>query len=192
MASEPLHASSLAEAFFYLLVTPCRICSKGPLRADLARGVEQNAGSWRIVIPSVCRECGQEYEHAFTLPEKPTSLSPTDNPTINDTDVPSRLIDVGQWIVLFRMVTEAAAGERDKQQARQLGIEAAMCLEESLKFYNDQSDLPSDDAFFVETSRDRFRDHPEQFSRTRLLALRAKLPSISYMRSKTSGRGETP
>jgi len=186
MPTEPLIAKSLAEAFFYLLVTPCRICSAGPLRADMARGVEQNQGHWQITIPSLCKECGEEAEHVFRLDEKPESLSPADSPTINATSDPSRLIDVGQWIVLFRMITEAASGEKDKQQARQLGIEAAMCLEEALKFYKDEeSDLPTDDAFFVESSRDHYRKNPEHFSRQRLLALRAKLPTIAHMRSQT-------
>lgn len=186
MPIEPLHARSLAEAFFYLLVTPCRICSQGPLSADRARGAEQTPGYWKIVIPSLCKECGEQREHSFLLDEKPASLSPADTPTINETDLHSRLIDVGQWIVLFRIITEAAVGERDKQQARQLGIEAAMCLDEALKFYDDcESDLPVDDAFFVESSRDRFRKSPEQFSRQRLLDLRSKLPSIAHMRART-------
>jgi len=61
-----------------------------------------------------------------------------------------------------------------------------MCLEEALKFYKDQEcDLPADDAFFVESSRDHYRKNPEHFSRQRLLALRAKLPSIPHMRSRT-------
>lgn len=186
MPDQQLHAKSLAEAFFYLLVTPCRICAQGPLRAELARGAEQTQGHWQIIIPSLCKECGEEYEHTFLLDEKPNTLSPTDVPTINETNDSSRLIDVGQWIVLFRMITEAASGERDKQHARQLGIEAAMCLEEALKFYRDEeSDLPADGAFFVESSRQHYRKNPDHFSRQRLLDLRAKLPSIAKMRSRT-------
>jgi len=187
MSSEGLHARNLAEAFFYLLVTPCRICGQGPIRAEVARGAEKTGDRWKTIIPSLCKECGEQRDFTFLLDERPTSFSPADLPEINNSREPSHLIDVGQWIVLFRMITEAAAGERDKQQARQLGIEAAMCLDEALKFYRDEeSDFPVAEAFFVESSRDRFRKYPEQFSRRRLLELRAKLPSIARLRSRES------
>lgn len=190
MADAPLHAHSLAEAFLYLMITPCRRCGKGPLRADVARGASEAGGRWRVVAPGVCRACGDEGEHVFQLSDRPQSLSPADCATINDTSQPSRIIDVGQWIVLFRMIVEAAASEGDKQQARQLGLEAAQCLDEALKFYDEEdNDLPPDEAFFDDVSRQRYREHPQQFSRRRLVALRSKLPSTSHMRSRTV---ETP
>jgi hypothetical protein len=108
---------------------------------------------------------------------------------VNPTDEPSRILDVGQWIVLFRMITERAAREIDKIQARHLGIEAAQCLEEALKFYDDvDNDLPPQEALFTEASRTRFRKAPEQFSRRRLIDLRAKLPSGSAMRASLSAK----
>jgi hypothetical protein len=111
-----------------------------------------------------------------------------DGPTVvNPTDEPSRILDVGQWILLFRMSLEAADKEVDKVLARRLGIEAAQCLEEALKFYDEvDNDLPPPEAFFDEASRERFRDAPEQFSRRRLIELRSKLPSPSTIRSRPS------
>jgi hypothetical protein len=89
------------------------------------------------------------------------------------------------------MITEAAGKTADKAQARHLGLEAAQCLEEALKFYDDvDNDLPSTEALFTEASRQRFRDHPEQFSRRRLIELRSKLPSAATMRSRLTSPGK--
>jgi hypothetical protein len=89
------------------------------------------------------------------------------------------------------MIIEAATRETDKTQARHLGIEAAQCLEEALKFYDDVgNDLPPPEAFFTEVSRERFRDAPEQFSKRRLIGLRAKLPSMRVMRRSITSRGK--
>jgi hypothetical protein len=75
------------------------------------------------------------------------------------------------------MMTEAAGKEKNKTEARRLALEAAQCLDEALKFYVEDNDLPTKDTFFHHGSRQRFRDHPEQFSRQRLLHLRSKLPT---------------
>ena len=69
-----------------------------------------------------------------------------------------------------------------KTAARKLSLEAAQCLDEALKFYEEDNDLPPNDAFFHAGSRDRFRDHPQHFSRQRLLHLRSKLPTPWPMR----------
>ncbi|MBI1827521.1 MAG: hypothetical protein HYR83_14190 [Planctomycetes bacterium] len=63
--------------------------------------------------------------------------------------------------------------------SRRLAMEAATCLNEALRFYDDENDLPSAGAFFTDDSRARFREHPQLFSRQRLLNLRAQLPTPS-------------
>jgi hypothetical protein len=78
------------------------------------------------------------------------------------------------------MGAEEAGREKDKIIARELWIEVSQYLAEALKFYDDpDSDLPPQDAFFSEFSRARLSDNPAQFSRQRLINLRAKLPSPS-------------
>jgi len=96
---------------------------------------------------------------------------------VNSTDEPSWILDVAQWLTLFSMMTEMAGKESDKTAARRLSLEAAQCLDEALKFYEEDNDLPPTEAFFHQGSRDRFRDHPQQFSRQRLLHLRSRLPT---------------
>lgn len=110
--------------------------------------------------------------------EIPTSTAGV--PAINPTDDHSQIIDVGQWMTLARMFMEQAKAAECPSQARTLNLQAAECLEEALKFYEDlENDLPSGDAFFTEASRCRFRDFPQQFSRSRLVSLRRKLPNLT-------------
>ncbi len=198
---DPLIAHSLAEAYLYLMATPCASCGGGPLKggdatslgAGAANGVPPQTHQWRI--EATCNACRTAVTSTFQVPgsREPTSAGPAQTTVVNSTDEPSRIVDVGQWIVLFRLITEAASKETDKVQARHLGLEAAQCLEEALKFYDEpDNDLPPPEAFFTVASRERCRRAPEQFARRRLVELRAKLPTISYMRARLSGEKKRP
>lgn len=189
MPEEPLIAHSLAEAYLYLMATPCASCGQGPLKGLDARVVSEKERSVTVAIAARCAACQSDTTKAFLLPGGLGSEKSGEAAIVNPTDEPSRILDVGQWIVLFRMITEAASKETDKTQARHLGIEAAQCLEEALKFYDDvDNDLPPSEAFFTDASRERLREAPEQFSRRRLIDLRAKLPSMAAMRASVSAR----
>lgn len=105
-------------------------------------------------------------------------MDPTVGEAINESDEPSRLLDVGQWILLARLLIEDAEREPDRVLARNLRIESGRCLEEAVKFFDDaENDLPPAGAFFCDASRQRFRQAPEQFSRRRLIEMRARLPN---------------
>lgn len=186
MSTPPLIAHSLAEAYFYLMATPCPDCGKGNLIGGDARGVAGEGGTDRITILATCKACGNRRALLFDLPHGLGTDAGGDLRVVNPSEKPSRIIDVAQWITLFRVITTAAATKSvDKAEARRLGLEAAMCLEEALKFYDDaENSLPPSDAFYYESSRQRFADHPEQFARQRLIELRAKLPSRTQMRNR--------
>ena len=191
MPQEALATHSLAEAYLYLMVTPCRECGKGPLRADDARPEDEDKPTVRLTLRVTCSACDQREDMTFVIPADTARVGDDTSTTINPTDEPSRIIDVAQWITLFRTITEAASRQTDKQEARRLGIEAAQCLEEAIKFYRDaDNDLPPGEAFFHEQSRKRFHDHPERFSRRRLIDLRGKLPSLTTMRRRTEEVGQ--
>ncbi len=186
MTDDRLEAHSVGEMFFYLMATPCERCGRGPLRAERkqALGEGDRPGAR---IEAACGRCDHRREFVFGLPTDARLEGGDDAPpVVNPTDEPSRILDVGQWIMLFQVVLEAADRAGDKSEARRLGLEAAMCLEEALKFYED-NDLPPGSALRVESSVSRFRSHPEQFSRERLSGLRAKLPSPVVMREALSG-----
>ena len=187
MPDSPLFAHSLMEARLYLMVTPCPSCRQGPLSDPKPHAVCEEGARSVVAIDAACAACHAAITTTFQLPGGIT-VNDEDGPVpINLTDDPSRIIDVAQWLTLFRIVSEQAARESDKIQARRLGIEAAQCLEEALKFYDEiDNDLPPEEAFFHEGSRQRFRDNPEQFSRKRVINLRSTLPFRSPTRSDAS------
>ncbi len=205
MSDESLVVHSLAEAYLYLMATPCSSCGRGPLKgadSQPVAGAEprvlsradppgpQAAARWQIEV--TCAACQSDTTLVFQLKgsaEAAPGPEAGETAVVNPTEEPSHIVDVGQWIMLFRMITEAASKETDKIRARHLGIEAAQCLEEALKFYDEvDNDLPPPEAFLTDASRERFRTVPQQFSKRRLIDLRAKLPSAAAMRASLSPR----
>lgn len=197
MSDAPLVAHSLAEVHLYLLATPCRSCGCGPLHGREAEQGSDPAQGVTIDVAATCGACHSVTPLKFRLSGPPQTIAADQAPVVNSTDEPSRILDVTQWLTLFRMMTETAGKEPNKSAARHLSLEAAQCLDEALKFYEEDNDLPTRDAFFQQGSRQRFRDYPEQFSRQRLLHLRSKLPTSWPMRPgggsepRPSGSGKT-
>lgn len=178
MSNTTLHAHSIAEIHLFLMATPCEECGRGPLEAS-PRPRPPAGRKAAFELHAACQACDREHHYTFTLAPDAPADDPDDlYPTVNPTDNPSEILDVGQWIVLFRVVLEAAGKEPAKIEARRLGYEAGQCLAEALKFYED-NDLPPESAVRCASTRARLRDHPEQFSKEHLLARRAKLPAIS-------------
>jgi hypothetical protein len=189
MTPRPLEAHSLAEIQLYLMATPCDACGRGPL---------ERLGKWNtpehseVRLVARCGACGERRKLSFSLPDDHPAEDPRAlYPVVNPTDEPSEIIDVGQWIVLFRVIIEAAADEEDKIAARRLGYEAAQCLEEAVKFYGPDDELPPEEAIFTEATRNRRRERPELFSKRRLLEMRAKLPRTTTMRKQIGESGPT-
>jgi len=183
---EPLTAHSLAEAYFYLMITPCASCGKGPLRGSDATRSGNDSSVLFVDIEAACGTCNGHSNFTFRLPHGTGVDKDTGLPTVNPTDGPSGIIDVAQWLTLFRVITAKAGDTADKADSRRLGLEAAQCLEEALKFYEDDNDLPPESACFSDTSRARFAEHPQEFSRQRLINLRAKLPNMNVMLARAA------
>ena len=195
MDSEPLHAHSPTEVQLYLMATQCEKCGRGPLRSDARPPLPT---SRRFSLTVRCGACDEAHRFTFTLPEDAPAHDRDDlYPVINRTNSTSEILDVGQWLVLFRIILEAAGKEKDKIEARRLGYEAAQCLEEAIKFYEDD-DLPPEGALRCESTRQRRREQPQQFSKQHLLDMQAKLPKTSPMQRQgvtgslpASGHGRT-
>lgn len=176
MPEEPLNAHSLAEAYLFLMATPCETCTQGPVESVSVRSIDSSSSA-TLAILARCTRCGAESTLSFQFADECRSQKES---TLNPTDEPSRILDVGQWVMLYHMILETASREENSIQSRTLKIEAAQCLTEALRFYDDPAnDLPPAEAFFNDASSERFRDAPHQFSKTRLLSLRAKLPTPS-------------
>ncbi|MBS3735341.1 MAG: hypothetical protein KGY99_10535 [Phycisphaerae bacterium] len=179
---EPLRARTINEAAYWLRVTPCAQCGGGPL---LSRALSSVTPGEPVAIDAECAHCGVRRTYTFVC-DHPVGGSGPEAETINPTDAPSDIIDVGQWISLFSLLIESGhsalggATSRTAAATRLAGYRAALCLAEALKFYGD-GELPPTDAFYGEQTLQSFRDHPESFTRQRLLDLRSKLPTLGTM-----------
>ena len=186
MTDAPLITHSLAEAYLYFQATPCPTCGKGPLQGSDPQSLRTRGEDVLVTIDATCRSCRGTAKTTFQVPE--TRMSDEEEAdVINNTEEASRILDVAQWITLSFVINESAARETDRVRARQLGLGASQCLEEALKFYDDaDNDLPPPEALFHDSSRRRLRDHPEEFSKRRLINRRAKLPRMSAVRPHPS------
>ncbi len=173
---DALHAHSPAEAEYYLKVTPCPGCAKGPWEIQVRRP-EQDARS----MSARCQNCHIERRFEFFCPEQDPAEANPEGDVINASDEPSRIIDVGQWLSLFFFLIDSAAKSPEKAETRKISFQAAQCLDEALKFYTPNDDLPLPSAFFVDTSREAMSRFPERFKLARLRELRSKLPDFHTM-----------
>jgi hypothetical protein len=185
MGGDPLVAHSLAEVYLYLMAMHCSGCDSGPVEGTEPRP-DGSTEELQLLLAARCTACGREQRLRFSLPHgtgkdpsKPDAV-----PVVNPTSEPSRIIDVAQWLTLFRSLAEAASRLPNPQEMRRVGIEAAQCLEEALKFYEPDNDLPPGDALYTAASRRRLREHPQEFSRQRLVELRSRLPGMRLMRRR--------
>ncbi len=193
MSQRALHAHSLAEAYLYVMAASCPACKKGPLEVENNRTANTKDELASVHLETSCKSCNAARTFSFELPSVPPTSNTAEPPEINSSNDPSTILDIAQWVMLFRMITEAASRESNKVQARYLGLEAALCLEEAMKFFEDEeNDLPPASAFFTEDSRRRLRENPDQFSKQRLVNLRAKLPTTSVMRANLSPKPKRP
>lgn len=186
--SGPLLAHSLSEVTFFLRGASCTSCGRGPLGGgESVREEGAGAGGVTLTVETVCHECGSAAVLQFLVTAPPGEhVNAFDPPLVNPTEDPSRILDVGQWIMLSRVLTEEASAAKEKGAGRRLALQAAQCIEEALKFYEDDNDLPPPGATFTDATRRRLREAPDQFSKRRLIELRAKLPFSTAQRAAMS------
>ena len=174
---EPLRAHTFKEVEYYLMVSACPSCGKGPRESQASEAPV--GASQEFDLPVRCGSCGHQQD--VRLRYDPDA--PPDGPQvelINLGDEPSRIVDLSQWVSLFYMLTESVRGVEDGAAVRRAGFQAALCLGEALKFYSD-NELPPAEAFFSKEGVAAFRAHPENFARQRLRDMQAKLPALPDM-----------
>lgn len=180
-----VYVHSVAEAYLYVSVTPCPVCGKGPRRA--AGGLTKNSsapGGWTLAVK--CSECRRETVLPFCVNPPPTREQ-ANSPEINPTPQKSSAIDLLGWLTLFETIIEASSKEGRKRSARELAYEAALCLDEAMKFYEGENETPGEEAFFHEASLRRFRDHPEHFARSTWRQRRLMLPDMNIKTRPAAG-----
>lgn len=193
---------SLTEAQLVVWAKRCGRCGNGPLAPETG-AIEPSAAGPILALPVTCRSCGEVTVLRFagidpkagdprlarfvTLEESPVPPAPPVNPT----GEPSRAIDVAGWLTLEAMLGEKArqlrawaSGTADRGAAREWELLAGTCVEEALKFYDPDNDLPPEEAFFDEFARRQLRDRPESFTRERLIHLRTQRPIETQARKR--------
>lgn len=187
--SPPLRAHTFNEVRYYLMVTPCQECGKGPWEIEATNGADKPG---RVsTVRARCKRCRGRRDFRFTC-EASLPSHGVEAETINPGDEPSRIVDLGQWLSLFYLLVESAAAAKSKPATRRDSYRAALCLAEALRFYGDD-ELPPESALFTEHSAAVFRDHPENFARQKLRDMQTKLPSLGAMqrrieRDESTGR----
>lgn len=174
-SSEALPAHTFNEVRYYLMVTPCPECGKGPWVSQQDPSDVPPVGVTTVAVQ--CGQCARSDSFVFDV-ERETAISGSGSLEINPTDEPSAIIDLGQWLSLFYLLVESASSESSAPLSRRMGYQAALCLGEALKFYGD-NELPPESAFFVRAAT--FHEHPENFARQKLCDMLAKLPAMPRM-----------
>jgi hypothetical protein len=190
-----LPVRSLTEARLYLMTLSCSDCGAAPLGvADSAACYD--AGRHVVELAAACGQCGARTKVAFDATEIESRgpvlgmlgelKGPASQPAaqvINPTREPSEIIDVAGWLMLYTTIVESAriaARESrtlvQRAAVRRTQIEAGQCLDEALKFFDEDNDLPPREGFFTERSYRRFLERPELYTRQRLIELRSQFP----------------
>ncbi|MCP4592852.1 MAG: hypothetical protein GY842_19120 [bacterium] len=192
----PLAAHSVAEAHLCLMVVPCKLCGEGRTRYVEGQldSVEDDV---RITLHTRCEHCGFDSEFAFKSPAPRTppedgGRSISGPAWINPSSSPSAIIDPVQWVTLARVLGEAVDRQSDPPERRRLGCEARQCFEEALKFYGEDDDIPPADTLFHAQSQRQVRIHPDRYLRTRLIALKSKLPALTESERTPAGEADRP
>lgn len=178
---------SVAEAYLYLMADRCNACGRGPLRAggELTKTADKKA-PWRILAE--CPGCSRCEPISFLIDPPPTREQALSS-VVNPTPFHSRAIDLDGWLTLFQSILAAAEAQVDKATSRQIGMEALMCVDEALKFYETGHDAPRGDAFFSDSSRQRFLAQPGQYSKSVWERRRAILDdTLKQAGGKSAGR----
>src|ERR1051325_1709839 len=132
---------SVAEAYLYVRSTRCRACGQGPLnQIDELTRREAADGGW--TLHTACAACGAKFVFHFRIDPMP-SREEAQSDRINQTSNPSEAIDLLGWLSLFQSILTASEQQTNRQTARQLAYEAAQCLDEAMKFYGTDEELPS-------------------------------------------------
>lgn len=189
MMDGTLQASTVNEVRYYLMVTPCPQCLKGPWEIDTVQSVAGDTPG--ALIQAHCQHCQAQSSFRFDC-AFPDSAAGGDEDCVNPGPGPSRLIDLGQWLSLFYLMVESAAAERSKRQARRLGYRAALCLAEAMKFYPPGAQAPPESAFFSPKTLEGFRQHPGNFARNRLCDMQNKLPDLHAMGRRVQDERPNP
>lgn len=183
----PLSAHSITEAHLYCMVHACNAC-----QADSSEVVHEEIEEEHIDsivrLECACRSCGRRTELHFRIDSH--FVRPQEPPVLNPGHSPSMLIDLAQWLTLHHTLLTRSDGAASKLETLRLRHLAGLCIEEALKFYEPDNDLPPARAFFSDRTREHALRQPEIFIRPALLERRAQLPDREASARRAAAQAE--
>ena len=179
---KPRLAHSILEAHLYVMLQICPECNAGPLEVADKKTEEHHIDDI-IRLDCACPECGEKAVYRFLIDSRWAAAS--EPPLINPADPPSKLIDIAQWLTLYHILIARSKEASGPTASRSEAYQAALCIEEALKFYEPDNDLPPASAFFTDQAREQSRAHPAFFARDKLLSLQSGLPDLRATQAVT-------
>lgn len=154
------------------MVRLCSACGKGPFEIQGEPVAPSQSGPVRV--EARCKACNACHDFDFICDPLPHDEQ-GQCLTINPKPQPSRIVDLGQWLSLSDLMMIESRKAASPAEARLAACQAALCLQEALKFYAPHEQLPPPGAFFH--SDVPYHAAPEQFAQDHLRDLLARLPS---------------
>ncbi len=182
---KPRTAHSILEAHLYVMLQACAECDVGPLEVS-GRNTEERHIDDIIRLDCACPGCGEKAAYRFRIDSRWAAAS--EPPLINPTDEPSKLIDIAQWLTLYHILIARSKEASERTASRGEAYQAALCIEEALKFYEPDNDLPPAPAFFSDLAREQARTHPAFFARDKLLSMQTGLPDLRATQAVTRAK----
>jgi len=174
---DAVHAHSIQEEYFYLMVHPCGC---GGAWQSETQDTAPHPEGLRHSILARCARCGQPQTFHFLLdssagPKQPIRL-------VNPTPEPSRAIDAAEWMDLARFYLGRIPRLTKPMERAQSLLDARQCLEEALKFYGPGDDDPLPSALWSKKSRKKVGQQRDAFRRTSIAAMLEKIPPMDRLR----------
>jgi ribosomal protein S27AE len=168
-------ARTNAEAHIYMELQPCDNCGEGAFSPDSVLVEVDGDLASRYAGP--CPRCGIEREFLFRVPEDVVLPDP-ENPTFGE-NLPSQLVDPGQWLWFADVMARGAPAEPSEQmtpqqrrQARYDLLMAAAAIDQVLLFVPDGADTVPESAAWTQTGHRVYSAEPGRFHRRRLDVVR--------------------
>jgi hypothetical protein len=104
------HARTYAEANEYMRLNTCECEDNAVSVTELSGRVEDE--SWVYTYAADCEGCGRHHEFEFSF--DPVPVESPDRPVYGYGSQPSRLVDAGEWFLVFSRSSQAALDEEQR------------------------------------------------------------------------------
>jgi len=181
-----IHARTQVEASAYISLATSECIDSGSVVTETVTYPEDGDGEWVAHYYLECLDCGLEWHFDVTVDPEPDGVDDAPRQYGYGTE-PSRLIDAGQWYLVFVQRLAMARALQEQQgsggplEARELGWLinnfdlGRAALDEVLKFIPAGQDRVPDSAVRTDQGRWAYGEESAQFVRDRLEDMRGQM-----------------